>query len=292
MGPPRAKILSECHSVPGEYIAHPGVQRTLFRIRKVFYWKGQTGDVRSFVDSCPVCQVEKSDHTLSRGQLQSTEIPTEKWHDVSIDFVTDLPESGGGINAIMVVVDKATRMTHLIHCSKSISASQTANLYMRYVAKLHGIPRCVYTDRGTQFVSRFWNELWKLMGTQLKYSTAYHPQTQGVVERMNSVIGQMLRCTIHELGEPRNWKNLLPTIELAINSSPNRSTGYTPFFLNYGFQPTVPAELLGGNEIVKQESVGQFVDRLRKVWEVARRRLKQAVEQQAKWYNQRHRPVS
>ena len=62
------KILSECHSVP--YIAHPGVQRTLFRIRKVFYWKGQIGDVRSFVDSCPVCQVEKSDHTLSRGQLQ------------------------------------------------------------------------------------------------------------------------------------------------------------------------------------------------------------------------------
>ena len=284
------KILSECHSVP--YIAHPGVQRTLFRIRKVFYWKGQTGDVRSFVDSCPVCQVEKSDHTLSRGQLQSTEIPTEKWHDVSIDFVTDLPESGSGIDAIMVVVDKATRMTHLIHCSKSISAAQTANLYMRYVAKLHGIPRCVYTDRGTQFVSRFWSELWKLMGTQLKYSTAYHPQTQGVVERMNSVIGQMLRCTIHELGEPRNWKNLLPTIELAINSSPNRSTGYTPFFLNYGFQPTVPAELLGGNEIVKQESVGQFVDRLIKVWEVARRRLKQAVEQQAKWYNRRHRPVS
>ena len=84
----------------------------------------------------------------------------------------------------------------------------------------------------------------------------------------------------------------MPTIELAINSSPNRSTGYTPFFLNYGFQPTVPTELLGGNEIVKQESVGQFVDRLRKVWEVARRRLKQAVEQQAKWYNQRHRPVS
>ena len=69
-----------------------------------------------------MCQVEKSDHTLSRGQLQSTEIPVEKWHEVSIDFVTDLPESGNGINSIMVVVDKATRMTHLIHCSESISA--------------------------------------------------------------------------------------------------------------------------------------------------------------------------
>ena len=78
------KILKELHSVP--YSGHPGVQRTLARVRKGFYWKGQTGDVRIFVESCPICQVEKSDHTLTRGQLQSTEIPEEKWQQVSIDL--------------------------------------------------------------------------------------------------------------------------------------------------------------------------------------------------------------
>ena len=148
----------------------------------------------------------------------------------------------------MMVIDKATRMAHLIYCGKSISAGQTAKLYMQYIVKLHGIPRPIYTDSGTQFASKFWRELWGLLGTSLRYSTAFHPQTQGIVERMNAVIGQMLRCTIHAMNEDREWKKLLPMIELAINSSVNRSTRQTPFFLNYGFDPVVPADLIKGNE--------------------------------------------
>ena len=80
---------------------------------------------------------------------------------------------------------------------------------------------------------------------------------------MNSVIGQMLRCTLHDLYDIKNWLEIFPTIELAINSSPNRSTGYTPFFLNYGYDVTVPVDLVTGDESVKQESVGQFCGRLK-----------------------------
>ena len=92
----------------------------------------------------------------------------------------------------------------------------------------------------------------------LRISTAFHPQTQGIVERMNAVIGQMLRYPIHETNERREWNKFLPIIELAINSSVNRSTGYTPFFLNYGFDPVVPADLIKGNERVQNENVGNF----------------------------------
>ena len=152
-----------------------------------------TVDIREFVESCPICQTEKSDRTLTRGHLQNMNIPVQKWQEVSIDFVTDLPDAGDGINSIMTVIDKATRMTHLIHCSKSISAAQTAKLYMQYIVKLHGIPRAICTDRGTQFVSKFWRELWGLLGISLRYGTAFHLQTQGIVKRMNAVIGQMLR---------------------------------------------------------------------------------------------------
>ena len=225
------KMLRELHSIP--YSGHPGVQRTLARVRRGLYWKGQTGDVRIFVKSCPVCQVENSDHTLTRGQLQ-----------VSIDSITDLRETSSGVDSIMTVIDKATRMTYIIAYSKTVTATETARLYWRYVAKWHGIPRCIYTDRRTQLTSRLWRELWEIIGTQLRYSTAYHLQTQGVVERMNAVIGQMLRCTIHEMNETREWNSLLPTIELAINSLSNRSTGYSSFYLTYGFHPTVPTELI------------------------------------------------
>ena len=153
---------------------------------------------------------------------------------------------------------------------------------MQYIVKLHGIPRTIYTDRGTQFVSKFWRELWGLLGTSLRYSTAFHPQTQGIVERMNAVIGQMLRCTIHETNERREWNKLLPIIELAINSSVNRRTGYTPFFLNYGFDPVVPADLIKGNERVQNESVGDFCSRLKIIWDLARNKIKQAMETQAR----------
>ena len=78
---------------------------------------------------------------------------------------------------------------------------------------------------------------------------------------MNAVIGQMLRCTIHELSEVREWHSLLPTIELAINSLTNCNTGYSPFFLNYGFHPIVPAELIKGNKEIRQETIANCESR-------------------------------
>ena len=77
----------------------------------------------------------------------------------------------------MTVIDKATKMTHLIACSKTVTAAQSTHLYMNEVAKIHGIPSIIYTDRGSQFTSKFWKELWGLFGKQLRYNTAYHPQT-------------------------------------------------------------------------------------------------------------------
>ena len=108
----REKIIRECHSIP--YCAHPGVQRTLSRVRKSFAWKGMSTDVRAFIEKCPTCQIEKSDHVLRRGHLQSLAIPQANWKNVSIDFITDLPKSRNGEDSIMVVVDRATKMVHLV----------------------------------------------------------------------------------------------------------------------------------------------------------------------------------
>ncbi len=283
-------ILIELHSVP--HSAHPGVQRTLGKVRKTFFWRGMTGDVREFVESCPTCQVEKSDHTLSRGQLQSTQIPEEKWQEISLDFITDLPESSIGDNSILTVIDKATRMTHLIPCKKSITAAETAKLFWRHIGKLHGVPRVLYSDRGPQFIAQFWRELWGILGTQLKFSSSYHPQTQGVVERMNSVVEQTLRCLIHQMNETRDWKSFLPTVEFMINSLPNRSTGYSPFFLNYGYHPTTPVELIKGNEEIRNEIVSEFMGRMRSVWAKAKEQLHRSVQVQANYYDKRRRPMS
>ena len=241
-------------------------------------------------NSCPICQVEKADHTLARGKLQSTNIPEKKWSEVSLDFITDLPTTRNKKDSILTVVDKATRMVHLIPCKKSITAAETAKIFWDNIVKLHGIPAVLYSDRGTQFTSDFWKSLWDLTGTQLRFSTAYHPQTQGVVERMNSVVGQMLRCIIHE-NRDSSWDSLLPTVEMTINSLPNSSTGYSPFFLNYGYHPVLPVELLKGDEEVKTEAVDNFVKRIQREWDHAKRNLLQSVQKQQQYYNQRHRMV-
>ena len=181
-------------------------------------------------------------------------------------------------------------MVHLIPCKKSITAAETAKIFWDNIVKLHGIPAVLYSDRGTQFTSNFWKSLWDLTGTQLKFSTAYHPQPQGVVERMNAVVGQMLRCIIHE-NRGSSWDSLLPTVAMTINTLPNSSTGYSLFFLNYGYHPVLLVELLKADEEVKIEAVDNFVSRIQREWDHAKRNLLHSVQRQQQYYNQRHRMV-
>ena len=238
-----------------------------------------------------MCQMEKSDHTLSKGKLQSTHIPENKWSEISIDFVTDLPMSSRNRDSILVIVDKASRMVHLAPCSKTVNATDTGKLLWNTVVVLHCIPTVIYSDRGSQFTASSWRELWSLTGTRLAFSTAYHPQTRGVVERMNSVVSQTIRCLLHDRGNPKDWEKMLPTVELVINSLPNQITGFSPFYLNYGYEPVTPIQLIRGNEEVRTESIGSFVRRITSDWKSARENLKRSVDFQAKYYDKKHRDV-
>ena len=179
------------------------------------------GNVQNFVENCPICQTKKSDYTLAKGKLQSTQIPETKWSEISIDFVTDLPTSSNNKDIILVKIDKTTRMVHLAPCRKTITATGTIQLLWKTVIRYHGIPWVIYSDRGAQFIADSWQELWRLTGTKLGYSTAYHPQTQGVVEQMNAVVSQTLRCLIHGSHNIKNWGILLHTVEMVINLLPN-----------------------------------------------------------------------
>ena len=129
----KALLVSELHSVP--YAAHPGVQRTIGMVRRYFWWKGMVSDIREFVETCPTCQLEKSDHTLRKGSLQSLAIPEAKWQEVSVDFITDLPTAAGGEDSIMTVVDRATKMVHLIPCRKTTIAGEAARLYWQHMVR-------------------------------------------------------------------------------------------------------------------------------------------------------------
>ena len=102
-----------------------------------------------------------------------------------MDFITKLPVTANGKDAVMTVIDKATKMVHLIPCREAMDAVETARLYWHHVASLHGLPKSLISDRDVRFVSIFWRSLWDITGTKLRMGTSYHPQTSGQVERAN-----------------------------------------------------------------------------------------------------------
>ena len=125
----------------------------------------------------------------------------------------------------------------------------------------------------------------------MKYGTAYHPQSQGQVERMNAIVSQTLRCLMSDVPDLSRWTNYLPIVEMVINSLPNRSIGYSPFFLTYGYHPVLPIELLKGDESTNVETLSKFLDRTQEVWRQPRAQMEKAVAAQKKYYNQKYRDI-
>ncbi|GJP86142.1 hypothetical protein CLOP_g16205 [Closterium sp. NIES-67] len=137
-------------------------------------------------------------------------------------------------DAILVVVDRLTKMAHFIVCQQTITAEQTAQLFIANVIRLHELPTAIISDRDPKFTSNFWRHLWDQFGTKLHFSSAYHPQTDGQTERVNQTMEQLIQTTCTD---PQTWEKSLPLLEFAYNNAPSATTHQPPFFLNYGQDP-------------------------------------------------------
>ena len=267
----RQKILKECHDSPS--VGHVGMRRTLEQVDRQFHWHGLRGDVTSYVRSCPTCQQMKSDNRAKAGLLQPLEIPTRKWAQVTTDLVTDLPESEG-YTAIAVFVDRYTKMVHFAPCRKEVTAMEYAKLFVDHVFRLHGLPEVIISDRDPRFTSKFWKGLFDLLGTDLRFSTAFHPQTDGQSERAIQTLENFLRPYVER--DPQHWVKQLPLAEFAANNAVNVATGYSPFFLNSGDHPILPATLLQGHGTSQVEAVQLMVERMKTALEEAQANLAHA----------------
>jgi transposase InsO family protein len=151
-----------------------------------------------------------------------------------MDFVTRLPNSKG-YDAIWVVVDRLTKMRHFVPCSTTIDAEELANLFITHIFRLYGLPDAIVSDQGPQFASGFWKYLCYSLKIEPQLSTAFHLETDGQTERMNSIIEQYLWAYINY--QQDNWAQLLPIAEFTTNNHTSEMTSLSPFFANYGFHP-------------------------------------------------------
>ena len=146
-------MLQEMHNVP--YAGHPGYQKTMTTVRKEYFWLGIKKDVAEYIAKCMDCQRVKVKHWCPTGLLQPLPIPEWKWEVVTIDFITKLPQSSWQHDSIMVVVDRRTKVAHFMPMKSNHKATNIAETYMKEIARLHGIPKAIVSDRDSKFTSNF-----------------------------------------------------------------------------------------------------------------------------------------
>jgi IS30 family transposase len=172
-----------------------------------FWWEKMREDIVEYVARCDTCQRVKAEHQRPAGLLQPLEIPTWKWDDISMDFIVGLPCTQKGNDSIWVIVDRLTKVAHFLPVKAKYSVSRLAELYVDNILKLHGAPRSIVSDRGPQFTAQFWKSLHASMGTELNYSTTFHPQTDGQTERVNQILEDLLRACV--LTYESDWEKSL-----------------------------------------------------------------------------------
>jgi len=205
---------------------------------------------------------------------------------LSIDFVVELPSSFGH-NAVMTVVDSVSKRVHFIPTHTMVTAEGVARLFLHQVWKLHGLPKCVVSDHGPQFVARFTKELYRLLGIKLASSTAWHPQTDRQTECVNQELDQYLWLFVNERQD--DWYDLLPMAEFQHNNHVHSATQQPLFLLDtrrlprMGFEPQQNPSGL--------ETVNEFMERMKTAIEEAKSAIRKAQDNMKKYYDRRRTPA-
>lgn len=203
------------------------MQRTL--------WQGMFTDINYYVRTCLSCQRSKRVSGKPSGLLQPLHIPHGPWDSVSTDFVTGLPKTKAGFDAILVFVDRLTKYVHIAPTTTKCTTKAGADLFVQHIFCNHGLPLETISDTGPQFASKYAHALADRISINWNMSTAFHPQTDGQTERMNRTVEDMLRHFVSPT--MTDWDELLVHVQFAINNAWQESVQNTPCYLNLGCHP-------------------------------------------------------
>jgi hypothetical protein len=225
----RTRLIQHVHD--SILTGHPGRQGTYAYLAREYYWPGISDDVRTFAKACDECFANKAWKTRRQGYLKPLEIPDRTWWEISMDFITDLPESEGSRN--MIVVTDRLGKGLLADGLPDLEAETLAKWFVRYYYPHHWIPNAIVSDRGGQFVGALWARICQKLGIKRRLSTAFSPETDGSTERMNQQVETFLRGFCNHAQD--DWYNLLPVAVGTISGHESATTGVSPFFLTHGW---------------------------------------------------------
>jgi hypothetical protein len=195
----KRKILDEAHL--SKFSMHPESPKLYHDLKPLYWWTRMKREIAQYVSECDTCQRIKASHLKLAGTLQPLSIPSWKWDDINMDFIVGLPNTSRHHDSIWVIVDRLTKVAHFLPMHTTDKAQKYAELYIERIVCLHGLPRTIVSDRGAQFVARFWEQLQESLGTKLIRSSPYHPQTYGQTQRVNQILEDMLRAFVIDCGK-------------------------------------------------------------------------------------------
>ncbi|KAK4287334.1 hypothetical protein Pmani_039592, partial [Petrolisthes manimaculis] len=286
----RQEILSMAHD--GGLSGHLGIRKTVARIRSCFYWPSLKRDVADYCRTCDTCQkMGKPNQSLKVAPLIPIPHFGEPFERVQVDIVGPLPRTSNGHLYILTIMDMATRYPEAVPL-RNISASVVIRELINFFTHF-GLPKEIQSDQGSNFLSKIFRQVMRQLNITQVSSTAYHPQSQGTIERFHQTLKSMLRkhCEDYQ----KEWDKSLPYVLFAIREVPNESLGFSPFELLFGHNVKGPLRLVKEKWLEESNERGllKYVTdvklRLKRAWELAECNLKKAQTGMKVWYDRKAR---
>ena len=281
----RKDILHHLHGGPTG--AHLGEAKTLGKLRERYYWPSHTGDVKEWCRSCELCGQRKNPTPQNKAPLSSvhTGYPMQR---VATDILGPLPETKNGNSYVLVAADYFTRWVEAFPIpnqeAKTVAKKLVEEVFCRFSP-----PEQLHSDQGRQFESLLVAEVCRLLGIDKTRTTAYHPQSDGLVERWNRTLLHNLSTCVKD--HPEDWEDFVKPICLAYNTSIHATTGFTPFFLMFGRQAKLPVELMYGTPEPASTTTTEYATQLKSSMTEAYRKVRSTtarqLDYQAELYNKK-----
>ncbi|KZV51023.1 hypothetical protein F511_43983, partial [Dorcoceras hygrometricum] len=280
----RKDLIRECHDT--KWAGHPGQKRTRALLESSYFWPQMRDQVELYVKTCLVCQQDKVENKQPAGLLEPLPTSEHPWDSITLDFISSLPKSDG-FGSIMVVIDRFSKYGTFIPCPKDCTAEEAARLFFKNVVKYWGLPKHIISDRDPRFTGRLWTELFKLLGSELHFSTSFHPQTDGQTERVNSLLECYLRHFVS--ANQRDWARLLDVAQFSYNLQRSEATGKSPFELVMGQQPITPHTFHHALGKGPSPAATKMVQSWGEHLDMARSQLAKAQKRMKKWADAKRR---
>lgn len=278
------EVLSELHE--GPFGGHLGMEKTLGKVKERFYWPGHFSDVQKWCNTCAVCAMRKTPVPRPKAKLCNISVgsPMEL---VAMDILGPLPETAAGNSNILVVGDYFTKWMEAYPIPNQEATTIASKLVNEFICHF-SVPRQLHSDQGSQFESKVITEICKLLHIDKTRTTPYHPQSDGLIERFNRTLIQMLATCADT--HPFSWEDHVKKVCMAYNISKHASTEYSPFFLMFGRQAQLPIDIMYGTphqDSTTSEYAMNLHETFTKAFVSAREHIGVHQERQAETYNKR-----